>query len=104
MQGLWSNCVRETFPVCKRSATLTDHYVKCHLAFKLWPRQLSSKAALLRWITAFCEVSSVRRWTADMRQQAVILRATAAAADPRWNQTSDRKPPVRVQIPVAPAD
>lgn len=59
MQGLWSNCVRETFPVCKRSATLTDHYVKCQLALMLWLRQLSSKATLLQWITALCEVSSV---------------------------------------------
>lgn len=35
-----------------------------------------------------------------MRQQAVILRATTAASDPRWNETSNCKPPIRIKIPV----
>lgn len=105
VRGLWSNCVRETFPVCKRSATLTDHYVKCQLAFKLWLRQLSSKATLLHWITALCEVSSVRRMNGlhaavgcnplGPQQQCLI---------PRWNETSNCKPPIRIKIPVTLVD
>lgn len=93
MQGLWSNCVRETFPVCKRSATLTDHYVKCQLALKLWLWQLSSKATLLRWITALWSFI-YPRMSGQQRQQAVILWATTAVPDLRWNETSNRKTPI----------
>lgn len=89
--------------MCKRSATLTDHYVKCQLAFKLWLRQLSSKATVLQWITALCDVSSVHGWMADTRQQALILQATTAVPDPRWNETSNcihPHPPIRIKTPV----
>lgn len=103
MQGLWSNCVRETFPVCKRSATLTDHYVKCQLALKLWLWQLSSKATLLRWITALWSFI-YPRMSGQQRQQAVILWATTAVPDLRWNETSNRKTPIRIKTPVTRAD
>lgn len=39
-----------------------------------------------------------------MRQQAVILRATTAVPDPRWNETSNCKPPIRIKIPVTLVD
>lgn len=38
------------------------------------------------------------------RQQAVILRATTAAPDPRWNETSKSKPTIRIKTPVTPVD
>lgn len=93
------------FPVCKPSAALTDHYVKCQLAFKLWLRQLSSKATVLWWITALCEVSSVDRWSADMWQQALIPPRPIAVPDPRWNETSNCvQSPIRIKIPVSLVD
>lgn len=40
------------------------------------------------------------RMSGRQRQQAVIHRATAAARDPRWNETSNFKTPIRIKIPV----
>lgn len=38
------------------------------------------------------------------RQQAVILQATTAVPDPRWNETSNCKTPIRIKIPVTLVD
>lgn len=39
-----------------------------------------------------------------MRQQAVILQATTAVPDLRWNETFNCKPPIRIKILVTLAD
>lgn len=44
------------------------------------------------------------RMNGRQRQQAVILRATAAEPDPRWNETSNFKTPIRIKIPVTLVD
>lgn len=38
------------------------------------------------------------------QQQAVILQATTAVPDPRWNETSNCKTPIRIKIPVTLVD
>ena len=44
------------------------------------------------------------RMNGRQRQQAVILRATTAAPDPRWNETSKSKPTISIKTPVTPVD
>lgn len=44
------------------------------------------------------------RMNGRQRQQAVILQATTAVPDPRWNETSNSKTPIRNKTPVTLVD